>query len=172
MDPERLRRFMRELGRRSTGPGTVYLTGGASALLVGWRSSTIDIDVKLDPEPSGAFEAIGQLKNELDVNVELASPDQFIPVPSDWRSRSAFVERHGEVDFRHFDFRAQALSKLARGLERDLADAREMIARGLVTREELDAAFERITPDLLRYPHLDADTLRERVARFLESLDA
>ncbi len=34
VDPQRLRRFMRELGWRARGPGRIYLTGGATALLV------------------------------------------------------------------------------------------------------------------------------------------
>lgn len=163
---------MRELGARSTSPGTVYLTGGASALLCGWRASTVDIDVKLDPEPAGAFEAIARLKDELDVNVELASPDQFVPVPPDWRARSTFIERHGAVEFRHFDFRAQALSKLARGLERDLADVRAMVALGLVSADEIEATFASIASELIRYPRHDPEALRARIARFLESLDA
>ena len=53
--------------------------GGCTAVSVGWRTNTIDIDLALDPKPPGAFEAIRILKEELDVNVELASPADFIP---------------------------------------------------------------------------------------------
>ena len=35
IDKERLARFMRELGRRATGPGRIYLTGGATAVSFG-----------------------------------------------------------------------------------------------------------------------------------------
>ena len=162
---------MRELGRRARGPGRVYLTGGATALLVGWRESTVDIDLKLDPEPPGAFEAIAALKNELDINVELASPDLFVPVPSDWTSASDHIERHGQIDFFHFDYRAQALSKIARGYERDLADVRAMIERGLVTTAGIRTAFEASEPSLLRYPALDADAFRRRARAFLGADD-
>ena len=110
---------------------------GASALLEGWRESTIDVDLKIDPEPQGIFEAIAELKNELDINIELASPDQFLPEVPDWRDRSTYIERQGSVDFFHYDFRAQALAKLARGHDRDLSDVREMIGRGLVDAAEL-----------------------------------
>jgi hypothetical protein len=44
-------------------------------VLVGWRGTTIDVDLKMSPEPEGAFEAIAALKDELDINVELAAPD-------------------------------------------------------------------------------------------------
>src|SRR5258708_23644602 len=85
---ESLRQFMRELAAAARSPGKVYFTGGATALLLGFREQTIDIDLKLDPEPAGAFEAIAGLKDRLDVNVELASPDDFIPRDRDWRGRS------------------------------------------------------------------------------------
>ena len=64
-DPSRVRRLLEELGRRALGPGRVYLAGGATALLEGWRASTVDVDLKLDPEPPGIFEAIAALKDEL-----------------------------------------------------------------------------------------------------------
>ena len=54
--------------------------GGATAVLLGIRDQTIDIDVKLDPEPAGVFESIARLKEQLHVSVELAAPDQFLRV--------------------------------------------------------------------------------------------
>jgi len=52
---------MRELAAAARGPGKIYFTGGSTALLLGFRQQTIDIDVKMDPEPRGAFEAIAEL---------------------------------------------------------------------------------------------------------------
>ncbi len=131
----------------------------------------MDVDLKLDPEPPGIFEAIGRLKNELDVNVELVSPEQFLPLLPDWRSRSVFVARHGEVEFFHYDFRAQALTKLARGYQRDLDDVRAMLERRLVSRDEILAALEVMRPGLIRYPALDAEAFERRVREFLGSAD-
>jgi len=167
VDPSKIRRLMREIGHRARGGGRVYLVGGASALLQGWRSSTVDIDLKLDPEPAGIFEAIGELKRVLDVNIELSAPDQFLPPLPDWRERSLFIERQGEVDFFHYDFRAQALAKLARGHDRDLADVEQMLAYGLVSKADLGAALELMLPGLLRYPVLDAAAFERRVRGFL-----
>src|SRR5688572_27603305 len=96
---DKLRHFLEALGQRAKGPGTVYLTGGAVALLEGWRGSTVDVDLKLDPEPAGIFDAIAALKDELDLNVELAAPDQFVPALPGWRERSRFVAKHGPVSF-------------------------------------------------------------------------
>ena len=49
------------------------LVGGASAVIIGWRETTLDVDLKLDPEPPGVFEAIALAKDALAINVELAA---------------------------------------------------------------------------------------------------
>ena len=164
LDQVRLRSVLEALGRACRGPGVLYLTGGATALLEGLRGSTVDIDVRLDPEPEGAFAAIARIKEELDVNVELASPADFLPELGDWRSRSKFVGRFGPIEVRHYDFRAQVLSKLARGFDRDLTDARAMLERGLVSCEGLRAALAEMAPRLERFPRVDPDRLSARLA--------
>lgn len=87
-DTTRIERFMRELGRLAGVEGRVYLTGGATAVLNGWRQSTVDIDIKLIPDHDQILRAIPRLKEELEVNVELASPSDFIPLPPGWEDRS------------------------------------------------------------------------------------
>jgi hypothetical protein len=32
--------------------------GGATAVLFGWRNTTVDVDLKLEPEPAGVLEAL------------------------------------------------------------------------------------------------------------------
>src|SRR6187455_28857 len=39
---EKVRNFMTELGRTAKTPGRVFFTGGVSAVLFGWRESTMD----------------------------------------------------------------------------------------------------------------------------------
>lgn len=41
---------------------------GGIALLLGWRETTIDVDLKFDPEPAGVFVAIPGLKRALHIN--------------------------------------------------------------------------------------------------------
>lgn len=167
LDKARVAALMSELGRAATGAGKVYLTGGTSAVLEGWRPATVDADLKFDPEPPGIFEAIGRIKDLLELNVELASPDDFIPALPGWQERSRFIARHGEVDFYHYDFYAQALAKIERGHGRDLADAREMVRRGLVDPPELERLFEAVKPGLIRYPAVDPDVFRLKLREFL-----
>lgn len=57
---------MSALGELVRGEGTIYLTGGATALLRGWRDATIDVDIKPDPEPAGLFEALREKLGEIE----------------------------------------------------------------------------------------------------------
>ena len=102
VDAPRLREFMRALGRGVTHPARVYFTGGATAVLHGWRDSTIDVDLKLVPDDE-ILRAIPALKERLSMNIELAAPDDFIPVRNGWEERSAFVAQEGPLTFFHFD---------------------------------------------------------------------
>ena len=64
-DVERINRLARELGR-VVAPGTrMYLTGGATAVLEGWRSTTVDIDICFEPDSDAALRRIADLKEEL-----------------------------------------------------------------------------------------------------------
>ena len=168
MDKAKLETFMIELGNRVRGAGTIYLTGGATAIYYGWRAATIDVDIKPDPEPAGLFEALAKLKNELDINVELASPDQFIPAVAGWQERSVFIARYGLIEFFHYDFYGQALAKLSRGHPRDLDDVRSMLRKELITTDGLREKFATVEPQLIRYPALDADVFRANVTRFCD----
>ena len=161
---------MEILGREAQGSGSVYFTGGASALLIGWRTSTIDIDIRLDPEPPGIFQAISKLKQELNINIELASPQDFLPPLPGWRDRSLFIGKRGQVSFYHYDFTAQALSKLSRGYNRDLDDVRAMYTQGLFSVEGLRDCFEAIAPELIRFPSLNPEILKNRVNAFIEQV--
>jgi hypothetical protein len=48
-------------------------TGGATAALEGWRQSTVDVDLRFEPDSDIALRGLAALKEELSVNVELAS---------------------------------------------------------------------------------------------------
>lgn len=168
-DSTRIERFMRELGRVAREDGRVYLTGGATAVLYGWRQSTIDVDIKLIPDSDQVLREIPRLKESLNLNVELASPSDFIPLPSGWQDRSPLIRREGKLSFHHFDPVAQALSKIERGHEQDIEDVKEMIAAGLVEPAEAVAQFEAIEPDLYRFPAIDPASFRKAVEELFGS---
>lgn len=162
-DRDRIERLMDALGRSARGKVQVYLVGGATSVLMGWRRTTIAVDLVMRPEDDAVLRAIPDLKERLHVNVELASPLAFIPVPSGWESRSPFIAEKGKASFHHFDLYAQALAKVERGHDRDLFDVREMLARELIdSRRALDY-FAQIEPDLYRFPAIDSPAFRRAV---------
>ena len=165
----KLETFMAALGKHARGPGRIYLTGGATAVLYGWREMTIDVDLKPDPEPPGLFEALAVLKDQLDINVELASPDDFIPAVPGWRERSLFIARHGLIEFFHYDPYGQALSKLQRRHDRDLRDVRSMLRAKLIARDRLREMFALIKPQLIRYPAIDPASFEAAVIEFCDA---
>ena len=162
-DAERIRRFMHSLGHEADVDARVYFTGGATAVLYGWRASTIDIDIKIVPESDRLFRAIPQIKESLHINVELAAPLDFIPVPPGWEDRSPYIERAGNITYHHFDLYAQALAKVERGHAQDLEDVQEMMRRGFVEPPRALEYLSKIEPNLYRYPALDPASFRRAV---------
>lgn len=169
-DAARLRQFMRVLGQRTRTGGRVYLVGGACAVWLDWRPTTIDIDLDLDPGLDALLREIPAIKEELHVNVELASPAHFIPELPGWRDRSPFVVREGAIDFHHYDFYSQALAKIERAHARDVADVREMAARSLIEPARLLVCFEQIAPNLYRHPAIDPASFRRAVEQTVATL--
>jgi hypothetical protein len=163
VDAERLRTLMRRLGRESRAEARVYLTGGSTAMLYGWRSSTIDVDIKLEPDNDDVLRSIPRLKEELEINIELASPDDFIPELPGWRERSPFIAREGRLQFHHYDLYAQALSKIERGHRHDVEDVDQMHALALIDPGKLEELFEAIERDLYRFPAIDPRSFRAKV---------
>jgi len=159
-DAERIRRLARELGRLVPSGTRMYLTGGATAVLEGWRESTVDVDVRFEPDSDAALTAIRDLKETLAVNVELASPLDFLPPLDGWQERSRFRFREGNLEVFDFDPYSQALSKLERGFEVDLEDVQSMIDSDQVEPEKLLGLYEGIEPELFRFPAVDPPRLR------------
>lgn len=162
-DAERVRRFARELGRATSVPARLYLVGGASAVLEGWRATTLDIDLRIEPDDDALLREIVRLKERLEVSVELASPLDFLPELPGWRERSPFLFREGAIDVFHLDFSSQALAKLERGFEQDLADISSMVAAGEVDPQALLGLYEQVEAQLFRFPAVDPPSLRAAV---------
>jgi hypothetical protein len=167
IDPQAIESFVKNVGRLARGPGSIYLTGGASALLMGWRSSTVDINIRLDPEPPGIFQAISRLKQDLQINIELASPQDFLPPLAGWRERSVFITEQNRVYFYHYDFTSQALSKLARGYERDMIDVQAMYKDKLFLVDNLLEKFNDIKEESIKYPSIKIEKIEKNIQDFI-----
>lgn len=169
VDEGRLRELARHLGRVAREPTRIYLTGGATAVLEGWRSSTVDVDLRFEPDIDEIFRELPALKERLGISIELASPPDFIPELPGWRERSPLVFREGNVEVHHFDFYSQALSKIERGFAQDLEDVENMIGDGLVEPARLREFYEAIDPELYRYPAVDPASFRKKIETALGS---
>lgn len=154
-DNAKIASLMRALGRLAKSETEVFFTGGVTAVLVGWRESTVDVDIKFVPESDEFFRGIPRIKETLRVNIELASPPDFIPELPGWRDRCIFVAREGRVSFYHYDPYSQALSKIERRHAKDVLDVQAMLDRGLIERDKLLSLYLQIEPNLYRYPALD-----------------
>jgi len=161
VDRARLERFLVELGRHAEIPTKLFLVGGSTALLHGWRASTVDIDLLLEPDSGAVARAIPEIKERLRVSVEFASPLDFLPPLPGWRDRSRFLQQQGQLAIFEFDLYSQALSKIERGFETDLVDVKSMLAEGLVERATLQRLFDAIVGEMFRFPAIDAAALAE-----------
>ena len=104
VDEDVVRAFLRSFGEAAKEESRVYFTGGVSAVLLGWRSTTVDLDLLFIPEQDALFRAIPRLKESLHLNVELASPADFIPELPGWQERSLFIAQERKLSFFHYDF--------------------------------------------------------------------
>ncbi|HEV2826909.1 MAG TPA: DUF6036 family nucleotidyltransferase [Pyrinomonadaceae bacterium] len=163
----RVEEFIKALGSGVKNPARVFLVGGASAVLLGWRDSTIDIDLKVVPEGDDILRQLSALKERLEVNIELASPDNFIPELPGWEDRSQFIRQEGKLTFLHYDYYAQALAKIERGHGADLRDVQQMIDSELIDAKRLLELFSEIENDIAKYPALDAGSFRRAVELFV-----
>jgi hypothetical protein len=160
-------------------PVRLYLVGGSVMIDLGLRSSTLDIDYVADADDPGAMteleEAIRTLKNELDVNVEAASPADFLPIPTSALGESRFVGLYGRVSVYYYHLPSQVVAKVARGLEQDLADAERLVRAGEVEWDEIESAWRavRASPTgWLRYEPEEVEQRLELLRRRLESVDS
>jgi hypothetical protein len=168
----RIEFFLQRLGERFRHPARLYLVGGTTMVYEGFREQSLDIDLTIDVPPADHAEliqAIRALKDELALNVEEASPGDFIPLPKGYRERAQFIGRFGSLDVFHFDLYSTALSKIARGTEEDLSDVSALLRARRITMTELERYWEEIRPRIAT-ESLNQDA--NEMARNFQSLHA
>ena len=162
---EMIQLFMKSVGETLRRRATFYLTGGSTAILYGFREGTIDIDIAGDMDE--LFEHIPKIKERLKINVELAKPTDFVPGLPGEESRHVPIGTFGKATFMHFDPYAQAFSKIVRGHETDIADAKALVAANLVEAKKLCEMVKQL-PDrsFARYPRLNRPSVEAAVESF------
>lgn len=139
---QEIEQFLIQIGRTRQA-GRLYITGGASLVHKGIRpGQTLDIDVQITVDPGNLTTHIAQLKQRLNINIEFASPGDFMPLPSQWEARSEFIQRYGQVDVFYFDWYCIALSKTQRANPQDLIDIQLLLNQGIIDRTELDVVYK------------------------------
>jgi len=167
VDKAEIERFLHAFGQFYRKQNRLYLTGGAALVHAGIRSGrTLDIDVEVTD--GDMLLTIDQLKQRLQLNIEVASPKDFMPVPNQWETWSQYVGRYGSVDVFYFDFYSIALSKIDRGTTRDLQDVQLLVLQSIIDLKTLDIAFQEViqqvqsTQGRMRYPRFDPTTFATR----------
>jgi hypothetical protein len=163
-----LRELMTELARSAPRRGSyrVYFVGGGTAVLFGWRDSTIDADLCADDD--AIFHDVQGIKERLRFNIEFARPEDFVPELAGSDERHVFIETIGKVSFYHYDPYAQLLSKVVRGFNRDIEDAHHFLDSQMVNAKRFRTLVNGIPEvEYAKYPTLSRRAVREAVDSLL-----
>jgi hypothetical protein len=165
---ERLESFLSRLGERFRHPARIYLVGGTTLVFEGWREQSIDVDLTFivaDEYHAELVRVIKDLKDQLAINVEEASPADFIPVPAGFQDRAIYVGRYGQIDVFHYDLYSVALSKIERDSALDRADVLTLLQQGRIELDSLQRYFDEI---IVQY---GVRSLRQDPARFRRNFE-
>jgi hypothetical protein len=134
--------LMKALARSAPSRGSyrVFFVGGGTAVLAGWRVSTIDADLYSDTE--AIFRDVQAIKERLQLSIEFARPEDFVP--------------------------AQLLSKVVRGFNRDMLDAASFVDSGMVDPKRFRSLVNGISETAYgKYPALSRRAVLDAVDGFL-----
>ena len=76
---------------------------------LGWRRSSIDVDLFSDQQR--VFRDIQEVKERLNMNIEFARPEDFVPPLKGSADRHVFIDKMGSITFFHYDPYAHLLSR-------------------------------------------------------------
>lgn len=166
VDKKAIETFLQQLGRSYRKPGRLYLVGGAALIHANVRPGfTQDIDIQVVGNNEGELiVAIQRLIQQMQINIEFASPGDFIPLPTQWEAHAQFVGRYGSIDVFYFDFYSIALSKMERGSTRDIEDVKLLVQQQRIALPELDRAYQEVLIQLGkgRYPKITPERFAAR----------
>lgn len=83
-----IEQFLVQVGRTRQ-PGRLYLTGGTALVHRGIRAGqTLGIDLQITIDPAQLMSQVVQLKQRMNINIEFASPGDFMPLPTQWEAHA------------------------------------------------------------------------------------
>jgi hypothetical protein len=132
-----IRQFLEQLSRHYSQPITLYLLGGSALCFLGNPRRTVDIDCAVDNPPEGFEAAIEEVANDLNLEVEILSLDEFIPLPAEAPKRHQLVGKFGSLEVHIFDPYSIAISKIARGFETDIQDTLFLLNNDVISFDKL-----------------------------------
>jgi hypothetical protein len=171
VDRARLRAFLEALGRATRRAARLYLVGGAVVIDLGLRPATLDIDFVAEADDPQALDdlehAIRRLRDELDINVEPASPADFLPIPRSLLQRSRYIGRFGALSVYYYDIYydipSLVIAKAARALERDLDDVERLVRSGEVEWSEVEETWQTIRASPTGWLRYEPDEVEQRL---------
>lgn len=157
-----IEKFLHSIGQIMRKPARLYLSGETALIHMGTRpGGAMNMEVVLDTtDQDTMLSAIQHVLDQMQIGVELASPADLIPLPTQWTTQSRYVGRSGSIDVFYFDFYSLALSKVARGADRDLMDIKLLLQQEVITLDGLDNACREILPRIGFAPYLNPNLKR------------
>jgi len=145
---EEVMRFLEKLGEVHQEKAVLYLIGGGALCLLGNPRRTADIDFSLTSLAGNKslVDSMLAVADELRIELEVITLEEFVPVPEGSSQRHIFVRRFGGIELFIYDPYAIALSKLARGLETDIQDVLFLLEAEIIDIEKLAYFVEQALP--------------------------
>ena len=148
-------------------PVRFYLVGGIVLIDLGLRGATLDIDYVADADEPAALDeleqAIRSLKEELNVNVEPASPADFLPIPASALGRSRYVGQFSSVSVYYYHLPSVVIAKAARGLEQDLADIESLLQSAEVGWDQVEETWLEVRASPTGWLRYEPDEVERRL---------
>ena len=153
--------FLVRLGKVFEAPAVLYLIGGGALCLLGNPRRTLDLDfsLTLSDETQKLIDAITIVADELHIEVEVITLEEFVPLPANAQIRHRYIGQFGHIEVYVYDPYTIALSKLARGLETDIQDVFFLLESGWIEIEELERFVGEAMPAARAYDIDPADLM-------------
>lgn len=164
-----IERFLRDVGEQYRRRARLFLVGGTTLVYEGLRQRTLDVDLAIEvanADHGDLLAALRAVRQALDINVEEASPGDFIPLPAGYANRHIYVGTFGQIDVFHFDLYSVALSKVERGRVGDLKDVVLLLHSGRIAWDVLKSQFREILPQM------EFKSLKQDAAEFEKNFHA